>query len=326
MATSLPAPRQKRIGIALGSGSARGIAHVGILQALRDLDIEPDIVCGSSIGALVGAAYLSGAIDEFAEWACNLGTRDVLRFMGIRLLAQGGMAEAGALISHLRDAFGDPDIETLHKPFAAVATELQRGREVWLQQGSLWDAVRASMAIPGLLTPVHHNGEWLVDGGLVNPVPVSVCRALGADVIIAVNLNSVRRTAPTTPLPASDPVTEALERAEEEAIAAEEPVEEPEASLFGRISNSLRSVRPGRAEPADTEPRPGTLNVILTSITVMQDRITRSRLAGEPPDLVLTPRVGHIGLLEFNRGREAQEEGRACVERMQDAIRHALEL
>jgi NTE family protein len=325
MAVSLPAPRRKRIGIALGSGSARGIAHVGILQALRDLDIEPDIVCGSSIGALVGAAYLSGAIDDFAEWACTLGTRDVLRFMGIRLLAQGGVAEAGALISHLRDTFGDPNIEDLHKPFAAVATELQRGREVWIQHGSLWDAVRASMAIPGLLTPVHRNGEWLVDGGLVNPVPVSVCRALGADMIIAVNLNSVRRAAPTAPLPANDPVTEALEQAEEEALAAEEQAAEPEVSLFGRISSSIRGVRPGRAA-ASTEARPGTLNVIHTSITVMQDRITRSRLAGEPPDLVLTPRVGHIGLLEFNRGREALAEGHACVERKQDAIRYTLEL
>lgn len=324
MAAPLPPPRRKRIGIALGSGSARGIAHIGILQALRDLDIEPDIICGSSIGALIGAAYLSGAIDDFADWACGLSTRDVVRLMGIRLLAQGGMAEADALIDHLRELFGEPDIEDLPKPFAAVATELQRGREVWLQQGPVWEAVRASMAIPGLLTPAYHDGDWLVDGGLVNPVPVSVCRALGADLIIAVNLNSMRRSAPISTIPPSDTVGAALQQAEDEELAATEDDDDApaETSLFGRISSSLRRVRPAAAVVT----RPGTIGVVLSSITVMQDRITRSRLAGEPPDLLLTPRVGQIGLLEFNRGAEALAEGRACVERMQEAIRHAMEI
>jgi NTE family protein len=195
---------------------------------------------------------------------------------------------------------------------------------VWLQQGPVWEAVRASMAIPGLLTPAYHDGEWLVDGGLVNPVPVSVCRALGADLIIAVNLNSMRRNAPISTIPPDDTVSAALQQAEDEELAAtagEPEIPAPETSLFGRISSSLR-----RSRSAAVGARPGTIGVVLSSITVMQDRITRSRLAGEPPDLLLTPRVGHIGLLEFNRGAEALAEGRACVERMQEAIRHAMEL
>ena len=171
---SPPSGYRKRVGIALGSGSARGIAHIGILQALREMDIEPDIICGSSIGALVGAVHLSGHLDEFADWVCGLSTTAVLRYMGIKLLAQGGVAEAGRLIQYLRETFGDLAIENLPKPYAAVATDLYRGREVWLQQGSVWDAVRASIAIPGLLTPVPYGERWLVDGGLVNPVPVSL--------------------------------------------------------------------------------------------------------------------------------------------------------
>ena len=326
---SPPSGYRKRVGIALGSGSARGIAHVGILQALREMDIEPDIVCGSSIGALVGACYLSGHLDEFADWVCGLSTTAVLRFMGIRLLAQGGVAEAGRLIQHLRETFGDHAIEDLPKPYAAVATDLYRGREVWLQQGSVWDAVRASIAIPGLLTPVPYGNRWLVDGGLVNPVPVSLCRALGADVIIAVNLNTIRRQQPELAI-APPTVEDAEAQAQEETLAAEE-LPTPEAGLFGRLTSSLRGATTplrGLWAGGDQDPAPvmpGTLNVVLSSLNVMQDRITRSRLAGEPPDVVLAPRLAELGLLEFTRGAEALEEGRACVLRMQDAIRHALE-
>jgi NTE family protein len=325
----IPQSSRKRIGIALGSGSARGIAHVGILQALREMDVEPDIVCGSSIGSLVGACYLTGHLDEFSKWVSGLSTTAVLRFMGIRLLGQGGVAEAGRLIQHLRDNFGDPAIEDLPKPYAAVATDLYRGREVWIQQGSVWDAVRASIAIPGLLTPVPYGDRWLVDGGLVNPVPVSLCRALGADVIIAVNLNSIRRQQPesTIALPTAE---EAEAQTEEETLAAEE-LPAPEANLFGRFSSSLRGATgPLRqlwaSGGSPQQPLPGTLNVVLSTINVMQDRITRSRLAGEPPDVVLAPRLAQLGLLEFNRGAEAVAEGRACVERMQESIRHALEM
>ena len=331
MSDSRPShPSGKTIGIALGSGSARGLAHVGILQGLRDMGVEPDIVCGSSMGALVGACYAGGNLDDFAEWVCQLSTRDVLRFLGIRLLAQGGVAEAGRLIQHLRDTFGDTSIEDLPRTYAAVATDLYRGREVWLQKGSVWDAVRASIAIPGMLTPSLHNGErWLVDGALVNPVPVSLCRAMGADLIIAVNLNStiVGRAAPVPP---QLPVAEQAELLE---TALPEGEGEPSMSysLVGRIGTVLRgATRPVRkiwsGNGAGGVPRgPGTFEVMLGAINVMQDRITRSRLAGEPPDVLLAPRLYDIGLLDYQRGTEAIAAGRACVERLAEPIRHALD-
>lgn len=315
----------KTIGIALGSGSARGLAHIGVLQALRDMGIEPGIVCGSSMGALVGACYALGRLDEFAEWVCSLSTRDVLRFLGIRLLAQGGVAEAGRLIQHLRDSYGDADIETLPKTYAAVATDLHRGREIWLQRGSIWDAVRASIAIPGMITPTRHQHRWLVDGALVNPVPVSLCRALGADLIIAVNLNSAVIGKPPKPT-APDHVEEEAELIED---ALPEGEEEGNFTLLGRLGTALRgAARPmRRIWSANDGPRgPGTFEVMIGAINIMQDRITRSRLAGEPPDIMLAPRLLDIGLLDYQRGREAIDAGRACVERLAEPISHALDM
>lgn len=313
----------KRIAIALGSGSARGLAHIGILEALHEHGIEPDIVCGTSIGALVGACYVTGNLEPFTEWACSLSTKDIIRFMNVRLWTSGGVADASRLIDHLRGQFGDPEIESLDRPFAAVATDLYRGRELWLQSGPIWSAVRASIGIPGILTPTRQDERWLVDGGLVNPIPVSVCRAQGADLIIAVNLNSdlVGRT--------HKPVEAARAQPIEPEITEElDPEEESEISLLGRIGASLKGV----AEPmrglwsggeSQSNP-PGTLNIMLSAINIMQDRITRSRLAGEPADVVLSPRLADMGFLEFNRSEEAIEEGRACVERMLPAIEHAI--
>jgi len=319
---------RKTIGIALGSGSARGLAHIGVLQGLRDMGIEPDIVCGSSMGALVGACYAGDHLDAFADWVSQLSTRDVLRFLGIRLLAQGGVAEAGRLIQHLRESFGDTDIEDLPKTYAAVATDLYRGREVWIQEGSVWDAVRASIAIPGMLTPSLRQERWLVDGALVNPVPVSVCRALGADLIIAVNLNSTIVGRPA-PAPAPLPVAEQAELLES-ALPEGEGEASVSYSLIGRIGTVLRGaarpvrrILPGGGNGARRGP--GTFEVMLGAINVMQDRITRSRLAGEPPDVLLAPRLYDIGLLDYQRGAEAIAAGRACVERLAEPIRHALE-
>lgn len=311
------APPGKKIGIALGAGSARGIAHIGVLQALHDMGIEPDIVCGCSIGALVGATYATGHLQDFGDWAGALGTRDVLRYLGIRLLAQGGVAEAGALISYLSANYGNPEIRDLPKPFAAIATDLYTGRESWLQDGPLWEAVRASIAIPGMITPVLSRGRWLVDGALVNPVPVSVCRALGADLVIAVNPSTLmRRSTVQLQLAIED---ETLEDDEEDAAT--------NLGLRGRLGNVLRgATNPIRQFWTDRQGRPGTLEVMQGAITIMQDRITRSRLAGEPPDVMLLPHVAHIGLLEYHRAAEAIAAGRACVEMNAATIRHALEL
>jgi len=314
---------EKKIGIALGAGSARGIAHIGVLQALRSMGVEPHIICGCSIGALVGASYVTGQLDEFATWVGALGTRDVLRYLGIRPLARGGVAEANALIDHLSASYGNPDIGDLPQPFAAVATDLRTGREVWLQDGPLWDAVRASIAIPGMITPVLMRERWLVDGALVNPVPVSMCRALGADLVIAVNPSTLMRRS-----------TAQMQLVIEDEDKLDDEDDDINPGLFGKLGSALR----GATDPIrqllsgyqeqwnERQERPATLEVMQSAITIMQDRITRSRLAGEPPDVILLPHVSHIGLLEYHRAAETIEAGRACVELNAAAIRHALEL
>ncbi len=316
---------KKKIGIALGAGSARGIAHVGVLQALRDMGVEPDIICGCSIGALVGASYVTNQLDDFGTWVGALGTRDVLRYLGIRPLARGGVAEANILIDHLSGNYGNPDISSLQQPFAAIATDLHTGREIWLQDGPLWEAVRASIAIPGMITPVQAGGRWLVDGALVNPVPVSVCRALGADLVIAVNPSTLmRRSAAQLQLAVEE--DEMLEADDGNAVATTGILNRLGSALRG-ATHPLRQIVSGYQEQwAERQERPATLEVMQGAITIMQDRITRSRLAGEPPDVILLPHVSHIGLLEYHRATEAIAAGRSCVEINAATIRHALEL
>src|SRR5579871_928530 len=177
-----------RIGLVLGSGSARGWSHIGVIDSLRDAGIEPEIVCGTSMGALVGAAYVAGHLDKLRQWAEAATWRDVVALMDVRL-SGGGLMSGSLIVGFLRELGLTHAIEACSKRYAAIATDLVSGREVWLQSGPLDEAVRASIALPGIFAPVKYGDTWLVDGGLSNPVPVSVCRALGADTIIAVNLN-----------------------------------------------------------------------------------------------------------------------------------------
>lgn len=323
MAAQIPA--KTRIGLALGSGSARGLAHIGVIRALKKYQLEPDLICGTSVGAFMGAAATHGCLDEIGSWLSELSTLDVLRYLDIRLRAGSGVADGDRLMEFLREKFGDPQIENLNLPFAAVATELQTGREVWLQSGSMWDAARASMALPGMLTPIMKDGRWLVDGGLVNPVPVSVCRALGADVIIAVNLNSdlVSRQF------ALQQHTAQARASVERPPNAATPISQEMQTLFAKLSQSVRE----RASPLiahwispGDDATPGLFSVVSSSINIMQDRITRSRLAGEPADIVLTPRLNDVGMLEFSRAREIIKEGEQCVARMHALIEHRLGL
>ena len=304
--------KDRSIGIALGSGSARGWAHIGVLQALADAGIEPDIVCGASVGALVGAAYAYDQLDSFSDWAKELDIIDIVRYMDVRLVEGGGFIQGKRLMDFLEQHIGEIDIEKLPKAFATVATDLSSGREVWFRTGPLIDAVRASISLPGIFTPVETDGEWLVDGGLVNPVPVSLCRAMGARVVIAVNLNGdivgrhLRKT-----VSKSD---------KDKKISTE-------SRLLEKLYSSLKKHAPSLKNNTErsNEDRPGLFDVLASSINIMQDRITRSRMAGDPPDIILSPRLGHIGLLEFDRATEAINEGRACVERMLPALKDVLD-
>lgn len=310
-----------KVGIALGSGSARGWAHIGVLKALLRAGIEPAIVSGTSVGAIVGAAYAAGELEGFERWVRNLTRRQILAYLDVGLVT-GGFIEGRRLAQVFLDNFGDVGFDELALPFGAVATELYSGQERWLRAGSVVEALRASVALPGLFTPAKLDGDLLVDGGLVNPVPVSLCYAMGAEVVVAVNLNGdlvgrhIRHQRTQTaepPEPAGD--------------SPGDPEDESWAAMLDRLSDGLKSrASDFVAQFRRNEKLPGMFDVMATSLNIMQDRITRSRMAGDPPDVVLGPRLSHIALLEFDRAGEAIAEGEACVERMLPALRYAVGL
>ncbi|HYW93599.1 MAG TPA: patatin-like phospholipase RssA [Gammaproteobacteria bacterium] len=313
------------IGIALGSGSARGWAHIGVLEALAEAGIRPAIVCGASVGALVGGAYASGYMDEFARWIRSLRRLDVVRMLDVTVRG-GGFIEGSRLMGILADRIRDVRIEELHSPrFAAVATELATGHERWFHEGSLLQAIRASIALPGLFTPVQGVGSrWLVDGGLVNPVPVSVCRALGADIVIAVNLNGDLVTrARNHGRPVRHVSTQLTGRPPERDTGETHRADPAHEVAAGRFRWNIRNLI--SLSKSQEETGPGLFDVLSASINIMQDRITRSRMAGDPPDLVINPRLARLGLMEFHRGPEAIAEGRAAVERMASALDHLVD-
>ncbi len=306
-----PEAMRGKIGLVLGSGAARGFAHIGVIRALHEAGIEPAIICGSSIGALVGAAYSCGRLDPFEEWVRSLEWLDIVRVLD-PTLAAGGFIEGESLMRALGDLLGEYRIEQLPRTYAAVATALRSGQEIWLKEGSLLDAVRASIALPGLFTPVRADGQWLTDGGLVNPVPVSLGRALGADYIIAVNLNG-------------DIVGRHLSKYEAISEARKPDSNDLWGKFMVHLREGLGESSLGRLMSRRQAPSPGLFDVIASSINVMQDRITRSRLAGDPPDLLINPRLAHIGLLEFDRADEAIEEGQRAVRRLLPALLETLD-
>src|SRR5574337_94823 len=294
-----PSGRRVRVGLALGSGSARGWAHLGVLRALAREGIQPDIICGCSIGALVGAVTAGGDLVKLVDWAESLKWRDVVALLDVSF--KGGLIKGSKLLELFGSYFQERSIEELALPFSCVATELETGREVWLREGSVTQAVRASMAIPGLMTPVLREGRLLADGGLVNPVPVSLCRAMGADVVVAVDLGS-------------DVMGRTLRR----EMPAEEGSDRWHRRLLGRLG-----LANGASDPTE-QASPSVLSVMVSAITIMQVRIARSRLAGEPADVLLAPRVGQIGPLDYHRATEAIVEGEAEVRRMLPVLHHAL--
>ena len=297
-----------KIGLALGSGSARGWAHIGVIRALAEEGIEPDIITGCSIGALVGAAYAKGELDNLEDWVRQLKWKEIVDLMDISFLG-GGFLKGDKLIDFFKKGTKDIDIEDLDIPYGAVTTDFDSGREIWLQNGSLLDAVRASIALPGLFTPVERDGRWHVDGGLVNPVPVSLCRAMGAEIVIAVNLNG-------------DVVGKHQRKKDKEQAEKRKQETAAEMELWDRFVAMLKNSVGSKKETwlkelmGEKDDMPGMFEILAGSINIMQDRITRSRMAGDPPDLMLTPRLAHIGVLEVIA------EGSASVERMLTAMEY----
>jgi len=295
-----------KIGLALGSGAARGWAHIGVLETLVEMGIRPAIVCGTSIGALVGAAFVAGKLGALKSRLQDFGRRDVARLLDLRL-STGGLIEGRRIDGFLESLGIEGEIDHFPCRFGSVATELTSGREIWIQSGPIGRAVRASIGMPGVFSPAKHDAHgWLVDGGLVDPVPVSLARALGAEIVIAVDLNATllgRRLAP----------------------ASVESTPGVPAAIPSGIPNWLKNAAgPFFASVFESTPgHPSYFEVLANALNIMQDRITRARLAGDPPDVLLRPILSDFSWLDFHRAKEAIEEGRNCVELARGTIHRA---
>lgn len=287
----VPEVRAKaKVALALGGGAARGWAHIGVLRALDEEGIEVGMIAGTSIGALVGGCYLAGKLDELEAFARSLTMRRIASLLDLTI-GGGGLLGGMRLTKRMQEHLEGLNVEDLPKPFVAVASELNSGHEVWIDGGSLITALRASYALPGIFEPIHCNNRTLIDGALVNPVPVSVCRAYEQPLVMAVNLHY---------------------------------------DVFGRsavVKHKASSPDKASAETARAPNKVGLTGVMVQAFNIIQDRISRARLAGDPPDLALHPRLNDIGLSEFHRAGEAidrgYEEAKARVteiRRMQEAV------
>jgi NTE family protein len=302
--------RRPVIGLALGGGAARGFAHIGIIRTLMAHGIVPHVVVGTSIGSVVGGAYVAGHLDRLEEWARGLQPRNIFGYLDIRLNGSG-LIGGEKLAAQLEAALGQTLIEDLPMKYASVATEVRTGHEIWLTHGRIVEAMRASYALPGIFSPVLIGDRWLVDGALVNPVPVSAARALGAEIVIAANLSSDVFTHSTTIYSHGQPV------AVPETVIAETPPKRRFSKLFSPERTVKREFFGGGG-------RPGISSVMADAFNIMQDRITRARLAGDPPDLLITPRVGQIGWFDFHRAADLIAFGARAAERALDAIEETI--
>ena len=308
----LGAVRRPVIGLALGGGAARGFAHIGVVRTLIAHGIVPNVVVGTSIGAVVGGCYAAGRLDRLEEWARSLQPRNIFGYLDIRLNGSG-LIGGDKLASQLEAALGESLIEDLPLKFASVATEVRTGHEIWLTHGRIVNAMRASYALPGIFSPVLVGDRWLVDGALVNPVPVSAARALGAEIVIAANLSSDVFAHSTTIF---------AHGGQTDLPQAVTPVT-PSKRRFGRFFSPERTMK---REFFGGAGRPGISTVMIDAFNIMQDRITRARLAGDPPDLAIAPRVGQIGWFDFHRADDLIAHGARAAERAIESIMEAIEI
>lgn len=295
-----------KIGLALGGGVARGWTHIGVIRALNDLDIYPDIVCGTSVGALVGGSYLAGQMDALEQWARRLNRRRILGYLDI-LPGGPGVFGGRRLFKEMEKYFGGTRIEDLDGTFCAVCAELATGHEMWLREGDLITAIQASFALPGVFPPVKIEDRWLIDGALVDPVPVSVCRALGARLVIAVTLNGD---------------SFGKSNLEEGQRLIEDDGDDNEGDLPWQSLNPQRMLMRQVFGTGQGAPKMGT--VMLGALNIVMDRLSRSRMAGDPPDVLVSPRIGHISLLDFDKADEMIDLGRESVLRAMPYLDEAL--
>lgn len=296
-----PLPDNKpRIGLALGSGVAKGFAHIGVIRALQRNGYEPNIIAGTSIGALAGGCYAVDKLDALESWGRSLNRFRMMSYLDFRPSA-GGLIGGKRLISLMEKNFGDTMIEDMKYPFISVAADMVTGHEVWLRKGRLVDAVRASFSLPGVFPPVYMDNRWLLDGALVNPIPVSACRAMGAQMVIAVNLGG-----------------DFIGKAKKPGVTY------PTMVGFDVLSDENENVKQREAAEANETAKgffkrdkdaPSLMGVMMSAMNISQDRLARSRMAGDPPDVHVSPRIGHVGLMEFDRATECIKAGEEAVEK-----------
>jgi NTE family protein len=308
---SIEAPKRTRpsIGLALGGGAARGFAHIGVLRTLAARGIVPDVIVGTSIGAVAGGCYAADQLDAIETWGRKLTKRGMMRYLDVSF-SGSGLISGKNLAEELSTTLGTTRIEDLPLHFAAIATEFDTGHEIWLTHGRLADACRASYALPGIFPPVRIGGRWLVDGALVNPVPVSAARALGARLVIAVHLNA-DLTGRGTVIS-----NHGSDESDELPVPADGNGNGKRGSFTDMIAGShslLRAVFGNRG-------RPGIPTIMVEAFNVMQDRITRARMAGDPPDVLISPKVGPIGWFDFHRADELIELGTQAAEKAMEEI------
>lgn len=307
-----------KIGIALGSGAAKGWAHIGVLNGLAEMGIKPDKVSGCSIGALVGAAYANDQLGELETWVRSFSSWDVLGLMDLSW-RKGGLIGGEKVFDVIQNRIGDLQIEQLKRPLIAVATDLYSGQEIWFKEGDLRHAIRASCSMPGILPPVKLGDRWLVDGAVVNPVPVSVSRAMDVDVVIAVDLSGQKRGRMQVlpiDMTCSKPSVE-------ERVQAEAHQDTGFMDLLARgrdyVTNMTDKFSLG------SRSHPGMLAVMSQSMDILEQRYKRSRLMGDPPDICIIPDVGNIGTMEFHRAEEAIAAGELAVKIARHQIEARLE-
>jgi NTE family protein len=300
-----------KIGLALSGGAARGWAHIGVIKTLVKNGITPDVIAGTSIGALVGGVWAAGKLDELEAWVRSINKRRILGLMDFRF-GGAGLIAGGRLADLLAKNLDDTPIESLPVRFAAIATELGTGHEIWLTQGSLSQAMRASYALPGIFNPVKVAGRWLMDGALVNPVPVTAARALGARVVIAVNLNADLFGRGTV-----------IQNHGLEEGPSEVEVEITQETRFGSMFRVDRLIRRQFFGDSKHDGPSGISSVMIDAFNITQDRISRSRLAGDPPDVLVSPKLAGIGLFDFANAATAIQLGEEAAERALEEIREA---
>ncbi len=293
-------PRRLKLGLALGGGAARGWAHIGALRVLDAAGLKPDVIAGCSIGAVVGGCYAAGKLDALEAFARGLTKRRIMGLLDFHI-AGSGLIRGDRLRKLLDVDLEGLRIDDLPLRFAAVATELSTGHEIWLSRGPLVEAIGASYALPGVFDPVRIGGRWLMDGALVNPVPVTVARALGADLVICINLNGEIKLRGT--------------------VIQSQPEEDAVVEAIADAPRSRGLFRSGPRSSAKSTTAPGIAAVMIEAFNITQDRISRSRLAGDPPDVMIAPKLHSVGLFEFHRAAETIERGAEAARRVVADIR-----